>query len=394
MNTPKTKQGKNLEDIQEMNRSLLIRLMRKRQQVCTRAELTQESGLNQSTITNIINELINWGLVVETGVIEGKKGRRSIGIRLNNEPFKVVGIRLSRKSITVALYDLGGKEYGSKQVPIRNLEGSDTAFAKMKGLIAEIIEPCKETVKAIGIATPGPLFRSEGRIALMTEFPGWEKINIQDELNQEFGLPVYIEHDAKAGALAHWWFSEPHRDHGVMVYVAAGQGVGAGIVMDGKVYRGTLGMAGEIGHMSIDYNGPLCECGHKGCLELYCSTTALLKKLNQEHSSLPSVWKSVQQDEPATVEAVRSASWFLGFGLVNIINTFNPDRIIIGDELSNAGELVLRTIREVIDSNALPVVSSRVTLELASPAVDDILVGAATTAIDSLLTQPSVLFGQ
>ncbi|WP_236013319.1 ROK family transcriptional regulator [Paenibacillus glycanilyticus] len=368
--------------------------MRKRQQVCTRAELTQESGLNQSTITNIINELINWGLVVETGVIEGKKGRRSIGIRLNNEPFKVVGIRLSRKSITVALYDLGGKEYGSKQVPIRNLEGSDTAFAKMKGLIAEIIEPCKETVKAIGIATPGPLFRSEGRIALMTEFPGWEKINIQDELNQEFGLPVYIEHDAKAGALAHWWFSEPHRDHGVMVYVAAGQGVGAGIVMDGKVYRGTLGMAGEIGHMSIDYNGPLCECGHKGCLELYCSTTALLKKLNQEHSSLPSVWKSVQQDEPATVEAVRSASWFLGFGLVNIINTFNPDRIIIGDELSNAGELVLRTIREVIDSNALPVVSSRVTLELASPAVDDILVGAATTAIDSLLTQPSVLFGQ
>ncbi|WP_336771190.1 ROK family protein [Paenibacillus sp. MMO-58] len=362
--------------------------------MCTRAELTQESGLNQSTITNIINELINGGLVVETGVIEGKKGRRSIGIRLNNEPFKVVGIRLSRKSITVALYDLGGKEYGSKQVSIRNLEGSDTAFAKMKGLIAEIIEPCKETVKAIGNATPGPLFRSEGRIALMTEFPGWEKINIQDELNREFGLPVYIEHDAKAGALAHWWFSEPHLDHGVMVYVAAGQGVGAGIVVDGKVYRGTLGMAGEIGHMSIDYNGPLCECGHKGCLELYCSTTALLKKLHKEHSALPSVWKAVQKEDSATVEAVRSVSWFLGFGLVNIINTFNPDRIIIGDELSNAGELVLQTIREVIDSNALPVVSSRVTLELASPAVDDILVGAATTAIDSLLTQPSVLFGQ
>ncbi|MCM3626926.1 ROK family transcriptional regulator [Paenibacillus glycanilyticus] len=391
MNTPKTKQGKNLEDVLEMNRSLLIRLMRKRQQVCTRAELTQESGLNQSTITNIINELISWGLVVETGVIEGKKGRRSIGIRLNCEPFKVVGIRLARKSITVALYDLGGKEYESKQISIRNLEGSETAFSKMKGLIAEMIEPCKDTVKAIGIATPGPLFRSEGRIALMTEFPGWEKINIHEQLNLEFGLPVYIEHDAKAGALAHWWFSDPHQDHGVMVYVAAGQGVGAGIVMDGKVYRGALGMAGEIGHMSIDYNGPQCECGHKGCLELYCSTTALLKKLNKEHAELPSVWKDLKSGDPVATEAITQAAWFLGFGLVNIVNTFNPDRIIIGDELSDAGDLVLHTIKEVIDNHALPVVSSRLIVEQASLAKDDILVGAATIAIDSLLSQPSTL---
>ncbi|WP_225442598.1 ROK family protein [Paenibacillus lycopersici] len=384
------KKGKNLEDVLEMNRSLLIRLMRKRG-VCSRAELTQDSGLNQSTITNIVGELIQWGLVVETGVIEGKKGRRSIGIKLNCEPYKVVGIRLARTFISVALYDLGGQEYANKQIPIRNSEGPEAAFAKMKALIAETIRSHEDTVKAIGIATPGPLFRGEGRIALMTAFPGWEKINLQEELAQQFQLPVCIEHDAKAGALAHWWFAEPQRDRGVMVYVAAGQGVGAGIVADGKLFRGALGMAGEIGHMSIDYNGPLCECGHRGCLELYCSTTALLKKLGKEPSALGTVWQELRRREPVTEEAVRRAAWFLGFGLVSIVNAFDPDRIILGDELSSAGVLLLETVKAVIREQALPDVSSRLTIELASLASDDMLIGAATTAIDHLLARPSVL---
>ncbi|ANE48702.1 hypothetical protein SY83_03555 [Paenibacillus swuensis] len=385
----KSKQGTNLEDVQEMNRSLVIRLMRKRQ-VCSRAELTQASGLNQSTITNIINELISWGLVVETGIIDGKKGRRSIGIKLNSEPYKIIGIRLARKFISVAMYDLEGNEYSLKQITINTLDSSVTAFENMKKLIAETIEMnTTGQVMAIGIATPGPLFRNEGRIALMTFFPGWEKINIQEDLANTFGIPVYIEHDAKAGAMAHWWFDEPHQDHGVMIYVAAGQGVGAGIVVDGKVFQGSLGIAGEIGHMSIDYNGPKCECGHQGCLELYCSTSALLKSLNKEHTSLRSVWKDLKDKDATTEEAVRKAAWFLGFGLVNIVNIYNPDRIIIGDEFSAAGDLLIDTISKTIKENVLPDISNRVKVELSSFEQDDILIGSATIAIDSILNQPS-----
>ncbi|AZN39932.1 ROK family protein [Paenibacillus albus] len=386
----KTKRGTNLEDVQEMNRSLVIRLMRRRQ-VCSRAELTQASGLNQSTITNIINELISWGIVVETGVIDGKKGRRSIGIKLNCEPYKIIGIRLARKSITVALYDLEGAEYRKQQIPINITDGSANAFKRMKELIRDMIHSNSVgNVIAIGVVTPGPLLRDEGRIGLMTYFPGWEKINIQEELMNEFSLPVYIEHDAKAGALAHWWFGESDQEQGVMIYVAAGQGVGAGIVVDGKVFRGSLGMAGEIGHMSIDFKGPKCECGNRGCLELYCSTSALLQTLKKEHTSLQSVWEELREEKASeTKEAVRQAAWFLGFGLVSIINTFNPDRIILGDELAEAGALLHDTVKSVVNEHVLPDVSSKLAIELATDDADTMLVGSAIVAIESIMDQPS-----
>lgn len=366
----KTKQGTNLEDVQEMNRSLVIRLMQKRQ-VCSRAELAQASGLNQSTITHIINEFMNWGLVVETGMIDGKKGRRSIGIKLNSEPYKIIGIRLARNSISVGVYDLEGSEYSCKKSTVNTMDGSLKGLSQMKKLISEAIQlNTSGKVIAIGMAAPGPFI---------------EKINIQEELMTAFGLPIFTEHDAKAGALAHWWFDEPRLDHGVMIYVAAGQKVGAGIVIDGKVYR----VAGEIGHMSIDYNGPACECGHKGCLEMYSSTPALLKMLDKEHSSLKSVWKDLKEKDGNTEEAVRKAAWFLGFGLVNLVNMYNPDRIILGGELSAAGDLWLDTIRQVMKENVLPAVSSRLTIELSSFEQDDILKGSASIAIDCILEQPS-----
>lgn len=388
----KAKQGTNLEDVQEMNRSLVIKLLRKKQ-VCSRADLAKESGLNTSTITNIVNELIKWGLIVETGVIDGAKGRRSIGITLNSAPYKIIGIRLARKWIAIGLYDLNGNEYGTKQIPILKSDDSMTALNKMKEMISEAFRANPDgRIIAIGLVTPGPLIRSEGRIALMTHFPGWEKINIKEELTNDYGVPVYIEHDANAGGLAQWWFGEKHQDQdrGIMIYVAAGQGIGASIVIDGNVYRGALGMAGEIGHMSIDYQGTPCECGHRGCLETYCSTSALLKSLGEEYSSLQTVWESLKEGDQAVTGAVRQAAWYLGFGLVNVINAFNPDRMIIGDEWSAAGELLIDTVKDVLKSNLLQDVYNRLSVELSSPGKDYILMGAAAIAIDNLLNRPSL----
>ncbi len=371
----KTKQGTNLEDVQEMNRSLVIRLIRK-SKVCSRAELAQASGLNQSTITHIINEFINWGLVIETGMIDGKKGRRSIGVQLNSEAYKIIGISIARKSISVGVYDLEGKEYSSRQITVHTMDGSSKWFNHARKLISEAIQMnTSGRVIAIGLAAPSLL--------------GLEKINIQEELMKVFELPSYMEHDAKAGALAHWWFDEPRPDQGVMIYVAAGQEVRAGIVMDGRIYRGAHGAAGEIGHMSIDLDGPVCECGHKGCLELYCSTSAFLKLLGKEHSQLKTVWKHLRDKDGITEEAVRQTAWFLGFGLVNLVNMYDPDRIILGDELSAAGDLWINTIREVIQEHVSPAAASRLTIELSSFEQNDSLKGSAVVAIDNILNQPS-----
>jgi N-acetylglucosamine repressor len=281
------KEGTNNEDIQEMNRSLLIRLLRQ-MSVCSRADLAKVTGLKRATITNIISDLMDWGLVKEVGIIDGKNGRRSIGITINSEIYKVIGVRLARKYFSVGLYDIAGKEYLNRTEEIKEPFSPDATLEKIKSIIKEFLE-AEGTNKfiAIGCAIPGPFFRNEGKMALITELPGWERILIQQELQSTFGLPVYLEHDANVGALAEWWLGLNRRKVGTLVYVAAGQGIGAGIVIDGKVYRGSLGIAGEIGHTSIAYDGPKCECGNNGCLTNYSSTLALMREIKKELPNYP-----------------------------------------------------------------------------------------------------------
>lgn len=394
------RKGTNLEDVQEMNRSLIIRLMRK-MSVCSRADLAKATGLKQATITNIINDLMDWGLVKEVGIIGGEKGRRSIGIALNGEMYKVIGIRLARKYIYVGLYDITGTEYYVKTEKISILSGSAVALKKMKDMIKEVLKDEEgNKVIGIGVALPGPFIRTEGRIALMTEFPGWENISIREELESEFGLPVYLEHDANAGALAEWWLGSNSIDKGVLVYITAGQGVGAGIIIDGRVLRGSLGIAGEIGHMSIAYDGPKCQCGNRGCLEHYCSTSVLVREAMNElpnypesvlhkDCSLNSIFEAIKAGDELANKVFLKIARYLGLGIVNVVNAYNPDVIIIGDELSQSGLHLLNIVRKTVEEHVLPSIYKNLRIELSSFSNDPILVGAGALAVDKILSRPS-----
>lgn len=383
-----------------MNRSVVIRLIH-RLKICSRADLAKATGLKQATITNIVSDLIEAGFVDETGIIEGEKGRRSIGIKLNTSEYKVIGVRLARKYISISVFDMDGTQYYIKQEPIDTLAGPGSAFQKIKELVKCVLKDLKNsTIPGIGLAIPGPFFRKEGRIVLMTEFPGWEHIMIEDEIHSEFGIPIYIEHDANCGVLAEWWYGPHHRDVGTMIYIAAGQGIGTGIMIDGKIYRGSLGTAGEAGHMSIAYDGPKCECGSKGCLELYCSTLAMMKDASNELHKYPnsilnngisvkSILSALDGKDELAQKVFKKAAWFLGFGLCSLINIYNPDVMIIGDELSQAGSELLDILDDTVRTHVLKDIYKNTKLEISTLPNDSVLMGAGALVIDKVLQNPA-----
>jgi predicted NBD/HSP70 family sugar kinase len=394
------KKGANLEDIQEMNRSLILKLIRK-YKVCTRAQLAKETGLKQGSITKIIASLIELGIVQETGVVEGEKGRRSIGISINSHLYKFIGVKLSRKSFSIGVYDIFGEEYKFKSVIIDMLQGAAVTLNNMKKVVHEFLNEHNDTV-AIGVAIPGPFLKNKGKIALITELPGWENIDIKKEFTKAFSIPVFIEHDANAAALAEWWFSENHFEDGVMVNFLAGEGVGAGIIIDGQLFTGSQGMAGEVGHMSIDYNGRKCSCGSFGCLEKYCTTYALVHN-TKENLALYSesvlndgadltaerIFVAMNSGDELAIEMVTQMGQYMGYGIVNIVNVYNPNWIIISETMSRGGEVLIHSIRETIKPRLLPSVYENLTIQITEFANDSILYGAAAIAADHFLKSPN-----
>ena len=397
------KPGKNLADVQEINRSLILKLLRKNE-ICSRAFLAKATGLQQATISIIVSDLIKKGVVVETGFIEGEKGRRSIGIALNAEKYKVIAVKLTRQYITVALFDICGKGYEHIKEKIDFTDGSENAMKKMKAMIKTLINRnANDVCIGLGMAIPGPFMRREGRIILMTEFPGWEKIHITDELSESFHIPVILEHDANCSAIAEWWSGDYASEEGTLVSVMAGQGIGAGIIVDGKLLFGSMGIAGEIGHMSIDVNGERCICGNRGCLYRYCSTVALEKSVEaslgdypdsvlHQGRSVTDIINATHHNDPLALAAIDKAAWYLGFGLANVANIYNPDVIVISDEMAQAGARFLDGVKSSVKEHVLHEIYENMQVVLSTLEGDSALLGAGILAVNEVLNTPSALF--
>lgn len=395
------KKGVNQEDIQEMNRSLVIHLLREKGS-CSRAQLAQMTGLKPTTITNVINNFIKWGLVKEEGLMNGGKGRRAISVTLNTTDYRVIGVRLSRKYFLVGLFDISGKQIEAAKFLIEKQQTPETVFAQIKKQIGELIQGHADNeILAIGFAIPGPFTRKEGRIVLMSEFPDWQNIFIKSELEKTFHLPTYLEHDANVGTLAEYWNMGISMDK-TLVYIAAGQGIGAGIIVGGKLYKGAMGSAGEIGHTSIEYNGLYCECGNRGCLEKYCSSIAFPKAISKkiEEGSYSILKKdctfaeaevAVQKGDRLAIEEYIKACEFLSVGIINIINFLNPDFVVIGDDMSTvAPNILLDVVKKSVATRVLPEFQKYTTIKVSNISNDSILAGACIMAIEEIFKTPSM----
>lgn len=390
--------GLNQESIQASNRALLLELIRK-EGICSRAYLAKESKLQQSTVTFIVNSFIKWGLVKETGLISGDKGRRSIGISINGDSYAVLGVRLIRSGFSIGLFDLAGECIAEKNRDVEQKGNPSDMIHKIVSEAKQMLAQEKEhQVLSVGIAVPGPFNMKDGTIVLMTESKGWNAFNLREAFQRELKLPTILQHDARAGAWAQLWHNKKIDYDGILVYISVGQGVGSGILINRETLEGNMGVAGEIGHMSIDYNGVKCECGNRGCLEKYTSTIALTKTVNQKLGTsytFRQIVDLIRGGDSACLQTYEACCDLLASGIVNVINCFNPNEIVLGDAMVKIlPDVMLERVCSKVKERVLPDVYKNQRISVDEMDLNTELYGAAVVAIRDIYKNAANYFAE
>lgn len=391
--------GSNNSDLTEMNRSAVVKILQQRE-VCSRADIAKETGLTQASITKIVAALIEMGIVSEVGSIKGSGNRRSIGLKLNADRHQIIGVKFARHMFAVGVFDISGKIYNHTETEYPLEQDQKSVLAAMKKQIHDTLKQYKNVV-AIGFALPGPFLESEGRIAVVTQMPTWHNINFTEEFKEEFHKPFFFVHDANAGAMAEWWFGDHVRPIHTLAYFLVGEGVGSGIIENGNLLLGVQGAASEIGHISVDVHGPRCECGNYGCLELYCSVPTMVKMARERvpecfsnghqkgAEACNAIFEAARNGNKKALKVVQEIGEYIGYGCVTLINSYNPDLIVIGDMVAQGGDLLLPTIQKVVKQRAISELLAKVQIKISKLKVDPTLYGAAAVATDQVLQMPS-----
>lgn len=328
----------------------------------TQADLARVTGLASGTISNIVRELTAGGLI-ET---EPGSGRRGTVVRLSRTAGLVVGIDVGHSHLSVAVADLSAQILVEKRSRLAHdhgyEEGLDLAGALLEEALAEVGHTAPD-VRTIGMGLPAPI--SDDVVRSSAILPGWVGINAVGVSQERFGHPVHIDNDANLGALAEHRIGAAQGEDQV-VYVKASSGVGAGLIVDGQILRGSHGTAGEIGHLTLDEQGPVCRCGSRGCLEAYTSTATIAGMMGAQmpDATIDDVFESARSGDVAASRLLEDAGMHLGWGLATVVNLLNPGVVVVGGDLARAGEPLLDSIRMglrrhvLADAAATPVVLS------------------------------------
>lgn len=323
----------------------------------TQAEIARSTGLSAATVSNIVRELKDGGTVEVTPTSAG--GKRARSVSLSGDAGIVIGVDFGHTHLRVAVGNLAHQVLAEESEPLdvdaSSAEGFDRAEVLVKRLIAATgIGPDK--VIGIGLGVPGPIDVESGTLGSTSILPGWTGINPSEELSGRLGVPVYVDNDANLGALGElvWGSGRGVKD---LAYIKVASGVGAGLVIDGTIYRGPGGTAGEIGHITLDESGPVCRCGNRGCLETFTAARYVLPLLQPSHGpglTMERVVQLAREGDPGCRRVIGDVGRHIGSGVANLCNLLNPSRVVLGGSLAEAGELVLGPIRDSVSRYAIP----------------------------------------
>ncbi|MFI9628427.1 ROK family transcriptional regulator [Streptomyces sp. NPDC052042] len=323
----------------------------------TQAEIARTTGLSAATVSNIVRELKEGGTVEVTPTSAG--GRRARSVSLSGDAGIVVGVDFGHTHLRVAVGNLAHQVLAEEAEPLDVDASSEEGLGRAQRLVERLIEATgigPDKVIGVGLGVPGPIDVESGTLGSTSILPGWKGINPGEELSGRLGVPVHVDNDANLGALGElvWGSGRGVKD---LAYIKVADGVGAGLVIDGRVYRGPGGTAGEIGHITLDESGPVCRCGNRGCLETFTAARYVLPLLRPGHGpdlTMERMVRLAREGDPGCRRVIVDAGRHIGSGVANLCNLLNPSRVVLGGPLAEAGELVLGPIRDSVSRYAIP----------------------------------------
>lgn len=324
----------------------------------TQAELARATGLAPATVSSIVRELAGSGLVTTNP----GSGRRGSSVRMALDVGVVAGVDFGHSHVAVAIGDLTGRLIAEERRRLEAGHHHGEALALASSMLDTMVVG-RGPVRHLGLGLPAPVTNEVVNSSAI--FPGWEGVNTRQAAQDQFGVPVNVENDANLGALAEHR-QGVGRGHDSSVFVKISSGVGAGIIINNKLFHGAGGSAGEIGHLTLNDQGPLCRCGSRGCLEAYTSTGTVISMMAGQlpGAGLDDIVGAAQNGNASAQRALEDAGLHLGWGLASIVNLLNPALVVVGGDMARAGELLLEPARiglrrHALDSVALtPVLAS------------------------------------
>jgi predicted NBD/HSP70 family sugar kinase len=346
--------------LRELNRLRVVDALR-RAGTASRTELARMTGISRSTVATLVSDLQARGLIVEQAdapAAPAGRGRPPVLLRLDAAAGSALGIDFGHRHVRVAVADLSSTVLAERFVEIdvdsAPEDALDAAAELAEGVLADASVERTRVIGA-GMALSAPIDRRKGVVG-STVLPNWAGIQAGEELSRRLEIPVELDNDANLGALAEVSFGAG-RGFADVVYVMMSSGVGAGLVLGGRLYHGANGIAGELGHIQVRPEGAVCRCGSRGCLETVASTGALLSLLRPTHGpdlTLRGMLDLVAEGDLAARRVVNDAGRAVGRAVADLCNFLNPAAIIVGGELSVTGDPLLDGVREAVDRYSLP----------------------------------------
>ncbi|HYN52248.1 MAG TPA: ROK family transcriptional regulator [Thermoleophilaceae bacterium] len=349
-----------LASLRESNRDKVVQALQTLG-VASRAEVARRTGLSRSTVSTIVAELLSNGLVVDR--TNGSRrttgsGRPPALIALDPSGGMAVGIDFGKRHLTVALADLSHEIVAEGRVALSDDYRAEEAMVTAAELVERLLAEGRVDrgrIVGVGMGIPGPIHES-GLVGSSAILPGWVGAAPGQRMSHLLELPVQVRNDASLGALAeyHWGAG---RGASIVVYLKLATGIGSGIVIDGRLFEGAGGTAGEIGHTTIDDAGDICRCGNRGCLESFAGAAAianlLSRSLGEELEPEAVISRAVDGDAGCR-RALADAGRHIGVAVANLCNLVNPERIVVGGSMGQAGNLLLDPLMESVSLRAIP----------------------------------------